>query len=471
MVQYPDLRSCFRFCVALAVGSLLFSQQATTPASVPVHLQVDAGTPLRLYMTKRTFFRKGAPVSAKLIELVWAFDRIVVPAGATLKGEIKDLKPVPRLVRARAIVTGDFTPLKLAQVSFTEITLPNGQVQRLSTELSVGLETIYVEPRPAKHPKPPKPQAPGNPSMATKIRQQVQGRALAPVTSVIDVVRGPNKMEWFEEFLLQKLPYHPQWYRIRTRIDAVLAQPMSFGETALSADNALELGEIPTTDSVAQVRLLSTIDSGTSHVGDPLNGVLAQPLFSPDRKLLLPVGTNFTGKVTMVQPARFWHRGGKIRFMFDHVTVPVIAGVQSAHDATPVQTQLSAIEANPGAIQVDEEGTAKATDSKARLLRPLVAALVAAHSADDDAGRNRGINSSSSAGNPNLNGRALGGFSGFGLFGTGASFGPRWIGAALGYYGLGFSVYSNVIGKGLELGFEKNTATEIRFGAAARGTK
>lgn len=52
----------------------------------------------------------------------------------------------------------------------------------------------------------------------------------------------------------------------------------------------------------------------------------------------------------------------------------------------PVQGQLVSVEADPKRVKVDSEGTATATESKTRLLRPAIAALVAAKSLDNDAG-------------------------------------------------------------------------------------
>jgi hypothetical protein len=118
----------------------------------------------------------------------------------------------------------------------------------------------------------------------------------------------------------------------------------------------------------------------------------------------------------------------------------------------------------PGAMKVDREGTAKATESKTRLLRPVIAALVATKSLDNDIGKQT---ASGSAG-ANTSGRVLGGFSGFGLLGIAAARGPREIGAGLGFYGLAWSVYSNVVARGREVTFQKNTAMAIRFGAPPR---
>jgi hypothetical protein len=83
---------------------------------------------------------------------------------------------------------------------------------------------------------------------------------------------------------------------------------------------------------------------------------------------------------------------------------------------------------------------------------------------DNDAGKQ----TASGTGSANTSGRALGGFSGFGLLGIAASRGPHQIGVVLGFYGLGWSAYSNLIARGREVTFEKNTAMAIRFGAPPR---
>jgi hypothetical protein len=65
----------------------------------------------------------------------------------------------------------------------------------------------------------------------------------------------------------------------------------------------------------------------------------------------------------------------------------------------------------------------------------------------------------------NYSGRTLGGFSGFGLFGSLVALAPKPVGSVLGVYGLAWSVYSTVVSRGQEVTFPKNTAIEINFGA------
>ena len=46
-----------------------------SPEGIPVHLQVEVGTPLRLYITQRVRYREGDLIQAKVADSVWAFDQ------------------------------------------------------------------------------------------------------------------------------------------------------------------------------------------------------------------------------------------------------------------------------------------------------------------------------------------------------------------------------------------------------------
>jgi len=204
--------------------------------------------------------------------------------------------------------------------------------------------------------------------------------------------------------------------------------------------------------------------SATSQNGDKMEGVISEPLFSQDHKLLFPQGTEIKGKVTLAQRARSFHRGGKLRFAFEDVHIPneeALTPEAEPKEDIRARAQLAAAEADPNALAVDSEGTARATESKTRFLRPAIAFLVASKASDNDTGRQAASGSAPT----NLAGRSLGGFSGLGLVGIAVSQGPREIGMGLGYYGLAWSVYSTVVSKGSEVAFEPNTAVAIRFGA------
>jgi hypothetical protein len=80
--------------IGLGIGVACFSlfavsataQTAAEEESPRISLSVPSGAPLRLYLTKRVSKRAGAPVEAKLLESVFAFDREVIPAGTVAQG-------------------------------------------------------------------------------------------------------------------------------------------------------------------------------------------------------------------------------------------------------------------------------------------------------------------------------------------------------------------------------------------------
>ena len=64
-----------------------------------------------------------------------------------------------------------------------------------------------------------------------------------------------------------------------------------------------------------------------------------------------------------------------------------------------------------------------------------------------------------------VGGRTIGGGFGFGLLGAGIAQSSRWVGAAFGYYGMAWSLFSTVIARGSEVQFSKDAMVDIRFDA------
>jgi len=65
----------------LAAANVASSQKSGASPQIPIHLQVEAGTPLRVYITRRVPYRVGEAVEAKVIEPVWVFDRFTSACG------------------------------------------------------------------------------------------------------------------------------------------------------------------------------------------------------------------------------------------------------------------------------------------------------------------------------------------------------------------------------------------------------
>ena len=460
----------------------LEAMQADDTKEIP--LSVPIGAPLRFYLTHRVTKRMGAPVEGKTIEPVFAFDREVVPAGSVVSGKISHAQPVSKWQRAQSILNGDFTPLRSAAIEIDTLTLPDGSKRAIRTEEAPALTSMFTEP--SKRKKKARPNSSQQPNqnggilgtakqtLKDKINSEISARSYG----VADIVRAPNKKEKLADFLWAKAPYHPQYLRRGTRVDAPLSAPLEFGLEKVKVADLSELGSHPAPDTVGRVRLISPLDSATTKVGEPMQAVVSAPLFSSDHKLALPEGTRLVGRVTVAKKARYFHRGGQLRFRFDEVELPTAVGdlkpsapaELTTREAAP-QATLEAAEANGKTpIKVDSEGGVQAHESKSRFLAPMISLIVASKAADADAGRNHSA-ATTTGGEANVSGRTLGGTSGFGLLGMAASQGSKYVGMAFGYYGLAWSVYTSVVAKGGEVLLDRNAMMDVRFGARPAAAK
>ena len=87
--------------------------------------------------------------------------------------------------------------------------------------------------------------------------------------------------------------------------------------------------------------------------------------------------------------------------------------------------------------------------------------IIARRAGDNDAGRS--VTGQATGPNPNVGGRTLGGGLGFGMLGSAISQTSPYVGAAFGYYGMAWSLYSALIARGAEVEFGKNAMVDIRF--------
>jgi len=458
--------SCiFLFSVSAA------AQTAADEETPKISLSVPSEAPLRLYLTKKVSKRVGAPVEAKLVESVFAFDREVLPAGTVAQGQVTQALPVNKWQRVRAIVNGDFTPLRTAEVEFTTLILPDGRKVFPHTVETVGLNSIYTEPSNKKNQK-ARPQNANGGILGTAkqtAKDRISGAINARSRGIADIVRSPNKKEKLVDFLWTKLPYHPQYVRRGTRFDAPLRDPLLFGFVPVKQVDLAAVGSQPLPDSVVHTRLLTALDSASAKPGEAVKAVVTAPLFSPDHKLVLPEGTVLTGTVVAAKKARSFHRPGQLRFNFQSVDLPQeIAKIRPAAPPPATLTTRATLEAAEGSgtapINVDSEGGVQAKESKTRFIAPVISLMLASRAADTDAGHHH-EGGAAAGGEANVSGRTLGGGSGFGMLGAAAAQSSKYVGMAFGYYGLAWSVYSSVIARGGEVQFDKNAAMDIKFGA------
>ena len=212
------------------------------------------------------------------------------------------------------------------------------------------------------------------------------------------------------------------------------------------------------------------LSSASAKQGNTVEAVLTAPLFSSEHRLVLPEGTKLTGEVVLAKKARHFHRAGQLRFNFQKVDLP--PQTASLRPASPVppnlktQAILQAAEGSGKApVQVDSEGGVQAKESKTRFIAPAISVIIASQASYEGRHPDADEPGVYVGGGPHVSGRTLGGGLGLGMLGAAISQSSPYVGMAFGYYGLAWSVYSNVIARGAEVQFDKNAMMDIKFGA------
>jgi hypothetical protein len=141
------------------------------------------------------------------------------------------VQPYGKWERTRAILNGDFTPLRRAEVEFNSLILADGRKVPTHTAETLGLNSIYTEPSKKTKVQKPRPQDQNGGILGTakQTAKDKGNQTMNRGREMLDTVHGPNKKEKLIDFLWTKLPYHPQYVRQGTRFDAVLREPLQFG--------------------------------------------------------------------------------------------------------------------------------------------------------------------------------------------------------------------------------------------------
>jgi hypothetical protein len=432
--------------------SLLFRLTAILLAAMPalpepVKLILAAGTPLQVSVEQRFAIKRvGEPVQARLVSPLYAFDREVVPAGSEVLGHVARLDPVNRQKRIHAIMGGDFTPLHDPAIEFDTLVFPDGTRMPIKTTVESGRGAVI---RPNKDIQPRE-----EDSLVAKTREQVRVGFINARRRLTDTIQSPDKWQRLEQAGYSYLPYHPQFVPANTQVLAELAAPLVFGTTDITPEEASALGP-PPPDSVVTARLACSVSS-TSPFGETVEAVVSEPLYSHDHQLLLPAGTRLTGAVLDSEPARFWRRGGELRFAFNELQLPPAIKTDrpiSAINGTVVK--LQPIES--GGIRVDSEGQARSVESKLRFVAPAIQAFLGLRVIDQDQtgnGQSQGTNKAW---------RALAGASGFGLVGTVVSQVSAAGSTGLGFYGAAWSVFDHIAARGHNVVLTEGTLLQVRF--------
>jgi hypothetical protein len=438
------LTALFTATVVTATGSA-FAGILSAPQ--PAEL-IPAGVPLRVQLDQSYRMRVGTRIEGHLTEPVYLIDHVAVPADSKVFGTITGKHSVSRQVRTAAMFNGDLTPLKNADVTFSELETPDGRHFAIETDTTERTARVVRMTNPEEAPR-------------RSLGQRIAAAFRWTKRETVAGLTSPHKWDTARQSLYAQVPVHPQEIWVGTEYDAELTQPLELtGQTVPAPIEAADLSELKLTGNI-EARLVDPVDSNTATAGMPVEAVLTQPLFENDQtasslqqsgetaapvqehgKLLLPEGTHLIGSVVEAKPAGMFGHNGSLRLTFRKVELP-------EGDERLVHGRVIAAESvRSDRVQIDEEGQIKANGGS-RFLAPITLGSLAAVSDSTGAGLVREALSSNGL---DLLTRVVG---------TAASNGGLITGFA--YYEVGKVVYDTWIARGHEVVLAKNTRLEIEL--------
>jgi hypothetical protein len=427
---------------------------ANASISETVPLTVPKGTAVQVVLDKELRIQKvGQSVHGRVAEPVFAFDKLVVPVGTEVTGQITQLQGVSGGRRTLDALNADFTPPRKVHITFDDLKLVDGEHIPIRTTVTPGSGQVvqFVAAADGEKKKNIK-------GIASEKVDQKKQEAKQQWDNAMKQVHEPGKIHKIERYAVAQLPVHPQYIDAGTVYFAELQEPLDFGTEPFTPEIAASMNTPPPPGSSVHVRLVTGLSSATAQKGDDVEAVLSQPLFDGNR-LILPQGSRLKGSVVQARPARRLSRNGQLRMVFHELLLP--DGVEQK-----VETSLAGVQAGKGQdVKLDTEGGAEANSPKTRYLTTGIAVALAFVSARGDPDARNGDVSG------NTNSRIAGGAGGFKLVGIvmGVFVHSQPLGMAMGAYGASMSVYSHFIARGRELEFPKNTAMQIAIGTHASG--
>ena len=418
-----------------------------------IPLTVPKGTAVQVVLDKEVRIQKvGQSVHGRVAEPVYAFDKLVVPVGTEVTGQITQLEGVSGGRRTLDALNADFTPPRKVQIKFDDLELTDGRHIPIHTTVTPGSGQViqFVTAGDGQKKK-------GVKGAASAKVDQAKEEAKRQWDDAMKQVHEPGKMHKIRRYAVSQLPIHPQYIDAGTVYFAELEEPLDFGTEPLTREIAASINTPPPPGSSVHVRLMTGLSSATAQKGEEVEAVLSQPLFDGNR-LVLPQGSRLKGSVVQVRPARRLSRNGQLRMVFHELVLP--DGIEQK-----VEASLEGVQSGRGQdVKLDSEGGAEANFPKTRYIATGISvalALASSQGGDRDA-PDGGVGG-------NTNGRIAGGAGGFKLVGIamGAFVHSQPLGMAMGAYGASMSIYSHFIARGRDLVFPKNTAMEIAIGTRA----
>jgi hypothetical protein len=421
------------------------------PVTVP--MSVPAGTPIKVALDSEVRIREvGQPIHGKTTDPVYAFDKLLIPVGTPVNGKVSAIDPISKKIRTMQAMDGNFSPIRAVHVQFDELVLPDGRRVSMQTVASPAPDGVLrFVPANEKAAKTNKVQDAATKKVSAT-RQQVRQQWAALQKQIHD----PGKMHKLKRLAIAQLPVHPQYIDVGTSFNADLQQPLDFGTESVKPEALTSVGAPPPSGSVVHARLLTPLNSSTSHKGDSVEALITEPLVASNH-LILPEGSVIRGSVMQVQPARRLARNGQLRILFHEVAPP--NGIEQK-----VVTSLEGVAvANGEHLKLDAEGGAQVTTPRTRYLTTGIQVMLAAASAHPEGDHDL----HGGGGGGDVGGSAVNGASGFRFVGmiVGLLARSRVVATGFGAYGAANSIYYHFLARGRDVVYPKDMAMVVGLGA------
>jgi len=421
---------------------------AIPASSQIVSLVVPAGTPLQIKIEKRIRIKGvGQQITGRLLQPVFVFNKEVIPAGSEVTGHVARLNPVNRQRRFKAVLNGDFTPLRNPEIQFDVLKLPDGKTMPIKTGIASqwGLIAPFGKRIEARK---------KNSFIGTTF-ERVRMELFNARQEIVTEINSQPKWDRLQEEAYSRLPYHPQFLPANTRLSAQLKEPLVPGIATIAARDVEQIG-VPPPDTVVTARLLSTVSSD-SHTGSKVSAIVLEPFYSADRHLILPEGTRLLGTVVQAQPAQWFRRSGKMRLRFQEMELSDLIAMKNRQ--LSVEATVARVDPiRKVRIKIDDEGVMKSIAPRTRFIAPAVQMFLGVSMLDE--------NKNAQSQNANRVLRTIAGASGLGIVGSIAAQFSSEAATGIGFYGAAWSVFNHIVARGDTILLAPDTPFQIRFGAA-----
>jgi hypothetical protein len=422
---------------------------------VTVPMSVPSGTPIKVALDSEVRIREvGQSIHGKTTEPVYAFDKLLIPAGTPVNGRVSAIEGVSKRVRTMQAMDGNFSPVRAVHVQFDELEMPDGRRIPMQTVASPAPDGVlcFVPANEKAAPTNKIQNAAAKKVNATRQQIRQQWDALKKQ------IHEPGKVHKLKRLAIAQIPVHPQYIEAGTSFNADLQQPLDFGTESVTPEALTNVGAPPPSGSVVHARLLTPLNSSTSKKGESVEALITEPLVASNH-LILPEGSVIRGSVMQVQPARRLARNGQLRILFHEVAPP--NGLEQK-----VVTSLEGVAVAKGEhLKLDAEGGAQVTTPRTRYLVTGIQVMLAAASASPDGDRD--LHGGGGGGGGNVGGSAANGASGFRFVGMiiGLAARSSVVATGFGAYGAANSIYYKFLARGRDVVYPKDMAMVIGLGA------